>query len=129
MGCIGKPSLLANDLYNACIEVQDYVRSRVRSGILCRDILQAGETASRQYDFSSFARFVVHSVGMVPHEQPIFSLSSPRTLEAGMVLSIETDFLHPEVGHVKIEDSVAVTEAGCEGLGDFGRGWQIIAAS
>ena len=26
-----------------------------------------------------------------------------------------------QVGHVKIEDAVAVTEDGCEGLGDLGR--------
>ena len=45
-----------------------------------------------------------------------------------MVLSIETEFIHPEVGHVKIEDAVAVTENGCEGLGDLGREWRVIPA-
>jgi Xaa-Pro aminopeptidase len=43
-----------------------------------------------------------------------------------MVLSIETEFLHPEVGHVKIEDAVAVTADGCEGLGDLGRDWFVV---
>jgi Xaa-Pro aminopeptidase len=42
-----------------------------------------------------------------------------------MVLSIETEFIHPEVGHVKIEDAVAVTEMGCERLGDLRREWQV----
>lgn len=42
------------------------------------------------------------------------------------MLSIETDFLYPGVGHVKIEDAVLVTEEGCEGLGDAGREFQII---
>jgi hypothetical protein len=41
---------------------------------------------------------------------------------------IETDFIHPEIGHVKIEDAVAVTESGCEGLGDRGRDWHVIPA-
>jgi Xaa-Pro dipeptidase len=129
MGCIGEPSALAKDLHQACIEVQNHVRDRIRPGVPCRDILAEGEAASRRYSFSSYARFVVHSIGMVPYEQPEFSSASARALETGMVLSIETDFLHPEVGHVKIEDAVAVTEDGCEGLGDLGREWQIISGS
>jgi Xaa-Pro aminopeptidase len=69
---------------------------------------------------------VAHGIGMVSHEQPTLSVHDARPLEAGMILSIETDFIHPEVGHVKIEDAVAVTENGCEGLGDLGRDWHII---
>ncbi len=49
-----------------------------------------------------------------------------RPLEAGMVLSIETDFEHPDVGRVKIEDTVVVTPSGPEGLGDLGRTWTIV---
>lgn len=126
MGCVGEPSALAKELHRACIEVLDTVRSVVQSGVACRDILETGETASRLYRFSSCARFVVHSIGMVPYEQPTFSHETTRTLEKGMVLSIESDFLHPQVGHVKIEDAVVVTETGCEGLGDLGREWQIV---
>jgi Xaa-Pro aminopeptidase len=62
---------------------------------------------------------------MVSHEQPDLSAPGSRPLEAGMILSIETDFIHPEVGHVKIEDAVAVTESGCDGLGDPGRDWHV----
>jgi Xaa-Pro aminopeptidase len=127
MGCLGEPPALAKELHQACIEVQDHVRSIVRPGVVCREVLKAGEVASQRYRFSSYARFVVHSIGMVPYEQPTFSPQTTRTLEKGMVLSIETDFLHPQVGHVKIEDAVAVTEGGCEGLGDLGREWQVIA--
>ena len=38
-----------------------------------------------------------------------------------MMISIETDIRHPEVGYVKLEDTVVVTDKGCEGLGDEGR--------
>ncbi|TFG82059.1 MAG: aminopeptidase P family protein, partial [Spirochaetales bacterium] len=126
MGCAGKPSPLARDLHAACLEVQDLVRSRIKPGLACGELLELGRAASRRYKFSEFARFVVHGIGMVPYEQPLFSESSPQPLEAGMVLSIETDFIHPLAGHVKIEDAVAVTASGCEGLGDLGRDWTII---
>jgi Xaa-Pro aminopeptidase len=42
------------------------------------------------------------------------------------VLSVETDFIVPGTGHVKIEDAVIVGGTGCEGLGDTGRDWQIV---
>jgi Xaa-Pro dipeptidase len=126
MGCLGEPSRLARELHAACIEVQGRVRQRVRAGLPCRELLAEGERAVREHRFSSYGRFVAHGIGMVSHEQPQISPTNARPLEAGMVLSIETDFIHPEVGHVKIEDAVAVTERGCEGLGDLGRDWHVV---
>lgn len=80
----------------------------------------------QEHRFAPYGRFVVHGIGMVSHEQPNISSTNERPLEAGMVLSIETELTHPEVGHVKIEDAVAVTENGCEGLGDLGRDWHVV---
>ncbi len=128
MGCLGQPPALARDLHSACLEVQNRVREQVRAGLLCRELLIEGERAVRQHPFAGYGRFVAHGIGMVSHEQPEITPTNARPLEAGMVLSIETEFIHPEVGHVKIEDAVAVTGNGCEGLGDLGREWQIVPA-
>jgi len=75
--------------------------------------------------------FVAHGMGLIAHEAPrlhgkparFLTLTSTRKrpLETGMVLSIETSVKHPEVGFVKLEDTVAVTDSGWEsiwGLGD-----------
>lgn len=126
MGCLGEPSPLARDLHAACLAIQGAARGRVRAGTPCREVLRAGEDALRASPFAAHGRFVVHGIGMVSHEQPRITLTTERPLEAGMVLSVETDFIHPEVGHVKIEDAVAVTERGCEGLGDAGREWHVV---
>jgi len=126
MGCLGEPSNLAVDLHSACIEVQGRVRQKVRPSVPCRELLMEGERAVREHRFAPYGKFVAHGIGMVSHEQPHISAANARPLEAGMVLSIETDFIHPEVGHVKIEDAVAVTENGCDGLGDLGRDWHIV---
>ena len=126
MGCLGEPSPLARDLHRACIEVQGRVRQKVRPSVPCRDLLIEGERAVREHRFAPYGKFVAHGIGMVSHEQPDISPANARPLEAGMVLSIETEFIHPEVGHVKIEDAVAVMENGCEGLGDLGRNWHVV---
>ncbi|MBI2322642.1 MAG: aminopeptidase P family protein [Chloroflexi bacterium] len=117
MGSLGEPSALARNLYDACIAVQDQVRAVVRAGLPCADLLRAGEAALQQTRFAH---------GMVSHEHPMIARDNRRPLEEGHVLSIETEFIHPEVGFVKIEDAVAVTESGGEGLGDRGREWQIV---
>jgi len=40
-----------------------------------------------------------------------------------MVLSVETDLKNEEVGFVKLEDTVVVTESGFEAYGDDARDW------
>ena len=47
-------------------------------------------------------------------------------LAAGMVLSVETHIADPEVGFVKLEDTVIVTDDGPEAVGDHERGWNVI---
>ena len=76
--------------------------------------------------------FVAHGMGMISHEAPRLSDHAPQRyrghdadlpLQAGMVVSIETTLAHPRRGFIKLEDTVAVTEAGCVSYGDGGRGW------
>jgi Xaa-Pro aminopeptidase len=44
-------------------------------------------------------------------------------MQAGMVISVETTMPHPRRGFIKLEDTVAVTESGCEIFGEGARGW------
>jgi Xaa-Pro aminopeptidase len=71
-------------------------------------------------------------MGLVSHEAPRLLDDGPipypashrsTPLESGMVLSIETTWQHPRLGFIKLEDTVAVTDEGCEAYGDVGRGW------
>ena len=71
-------------------------------------------------------------MGLISHEAPRLSSKAPipypaydadLPLAVGMVISIETTILHPRRGFIKLEDTVAVTEDGCEAFGDYGRGW------
>ena len=125
MGCRGEPSTLARDLHAECLQLQNEIRRFIRPGTPYQELAAEGEKALRQLPHGNVGRFVAHGIGMVSHEQPMISASSARPLEAGMVLSVETEFLEPSVGHIKIEDVVAVTPDGYEGMGDLGREWQI----
>ncbi len=64
--------------------------------------------------------------GLLPPARfPYPDKHAKRPLETGMVLSIETHVKHPDVGFVKLEDTVAVTDLGWEAFGDWGRGWNV----
>ena len=127
MGCMGKPSTLADDMLNEILAIQERARKLVKPGVPCAEVYLEGERAFKASRFAAGGgAFEAHGLGIVSHEPPLIRPTNPKSLEAGMVLSIETDFEHPEVGRVKIEDTVVVTPNGPEGLGDLGRTWTLV---
>ena len=69
--------------------------------------------------------FSAHGMGIVSHEAPwLMPNAFPRyvahhrdkPLEAGMVISIETELHHTERGFIKLEDTVAITRDRLRGL-------------
>jgi Xaa-Pro aminopeptidase len=125
-GCLGQPSSLLVDLHAACLAAQGSVRPLLRPGTPVNEVHRVGTDFVARGPFAEHAHFTAHGVGMVSHEQPVIGAETCRPLESGMVLSVETDILYPGVGHVKIEDSIAITPDGYEALGDTGRELQII---
>lgn len=128
MGALGEPPALGRELTEECRAVQDAVRAQVRAGMTYGEVNARAADALQSSAHAGIGRIVAHGIGMVSHEQPMINVPSQahRTLEVGHVLSVETEFLHPAIGHVKIEDTLAVTPNGIEGLGDLGRDLQII---
>lgn len=126
MGCMGKPSALADDILSDILRIQERARALVKPGVPCAEVYLEGDRAFKESKFApGGGRFEAHGLGIVSHEPPVIRATNTKPLETGMVLSIETDFEHPDVGRVKIEDTVVVTPNGPEGLGDLGRNWTI----
>lgn len=123
MGSVGEVPAEARAMYEACIAASDRLRGQLAAGVPCGDVLRLGEALVRSSRWGEHGGFTAHGMGMVSHEPPQLGASPTRPLEAGMVLSLETEFRRADIGHVKFEDSVAITASGCEGLGDAGREW------
>jgi Xaa-Pro aminopeptidase len=132
MAIFGHPDAELDDLLGEVDAIQQAARRPIRHGALGGDIYAAAGELTRASPHGNSLEFVAHGMGLISHEAPRLTDSGPvpysaydadLPLRKGMVLSIETTILHPRRGFIKLEDTVAVTDKGCEGFGDRGRGW------
>lgn len=132
MAYAGKPDQELVDLLGQVELVQQAARKNLHAGTIGLEIFENANAALAQCSAGNKMFFSAHGMGIVSHEAPwLMSDAFPRytahhrekPLEDGMVISIETELHHTERGFIKLEDTVAITAAGCEGFGDHGRGW------
>ncbi len=137
MAVMGKPTPLMKDLLDEILAVQAAARKAVKAGTMGKEIYEKALAEQAKCAHKNEMIFLAHGMGMIQHEAPHLTSSGAvpypgthesRPLEAGMVISIETDTKNPEVGFVKIEDTVVVTEDGWEAYGDEGRDWTVVDA-
>jgi len=64
----------------------------------------------------AFLHSTGHGVGLDIHEEPRVSGRSTATLVAGHVVTVEPGVYLPELGGVRIEDTLLVTDDGCDRL-------------
>ncbi|MGE0499341.1 MAG: M24 family metallopeptidase [Rhizobiaceae bacterium] len=134
MGVMGKPDSELVDLIAEIEAVQQQAFSKCAPGVLGGDMIAHAERALKSSPSAAFTDFFAHGMGLVSHEAPFLMTNHPvayegvdavKPLEPGMVISVETTMLHPTRGFIKLEDTVAITTAGHELLGDRGRDWNV----
>jgi Xaa-Pro aminopeptidase len=135
MGILGEPDAELVDLLGSIDGIQQAARRPIRAGAMGGEIYAHTHELLRASPHRAYIEFVAHGMGLVSHEAPRLTSSGPvpygahdeaRPLESDMVISIETTMAHPKRGFIKLEDTVAVTDHGCEAFGDQGRGWNRI---
>jgi Xaa-Pro aminopeptidase len=126
--CVGEPSETVSEWYDLTREAKTAALETLAAGIsgsevhdaVC-DVYEAAGLPTLRADESTETGFIHstgHGVGLDIHEFPRLS-EDDTELEAGHVVTVEPGLYDPEVGGVRSEDLVVVTENGHENLTDY----------
>jgi len=114
---VGEPTDKMLEIYNIVAEAQKQAFSVIKPGITGGDIDRAHRTVFEQAGVEQYSlRGLGHGVGLEIHEQPRVVIGSQEIIQPGMIFTVEPGLYLPEIGGVRIEDIVLVTENGCEVL-------------
>ncbi len=112
---IGRTSERQREVFDAVEQAQASGVAAVRAGVEEREIdrICREELAERGLG-EAFIHGTGHGIGLEIHENPILSTRASGILRSGYVVTVEPGAYLPELGGIRIEDSVVVTDSGCE---------------
>lgn len=115
---VGEPSPKQRKIYEIVLEAQVRGVRACRPGMTGQELDEVCRSYIREKGYAdAFGHGTGHGVGLAIHEEPRVSIRGSDTiLKPGMVVTIEPGIYLPGWGGVRIEDSVLVTESGCERL-------------
>lgn len=105
-------------LFQDVKEVQEELIDMIKEGVAIADVKQKelDMFEEKGYDNEKNVLYYSHSIGVVAHEQPTITHESEEEFREGMVVTIEPGLHIEDLGGVRIEDTVLVTENGAERL-------------
>ena len=113
-----KPEL--ERIYHIVEQAQATAAAAVKAGASCRELdgIARNMIADAGYG-KCFGHSLGHSLGLDVHESPSLSTYSQDYLAAGMFITVEPGIYVENLGGVRIEDTLLVTENGSENITDF----------
>jgi Xaa-Pro aminopeptidase len=113
----GKPDTRMRAMYEAVLESQLAAISAVRPGVAAQQVDRVARKVLESRGLGKeFVHSTGHGLGLEIHEAPRLGKNDKTRLEAGMAITIEPGAYIEGVGGVRIEDTVVVTNTGCEVL-------------
>ena len=108
--------------YKAVLEAQVAAIDAVKPGAKSASIDKAARRVLESYGLErEFIHSTGHGLGLEIHEPPRLGKKDKTVLEAGMAITIEPGIYMEGWGGIRIEDTVLVTEHGCEILTPTGK--------
>jgi Xaa-Pro aminopeptidase len=112
---VGAPNAKVKRMYRAVLEAQLAAIDAVRPGVTAVSVDRAARRVLAGFGLDHcFIHSTGHGLGLEIHEPPRLGKRDPHRLCPGMAITIEPGAYIEGFGGVRIEDTVAVTESGCE---------------
>ncbi len=115
MAYAGSPSGRVREMYRAVLEAQFAALDAVHAGVPAEKVDAAARSVLKKFKLDRyFVHSTGHGLGLEIHEPPRIGKKDKTPLQAGMAITIEPGVYLPGVGGIRIEDTVVVTETGCD---------------
>jgi len=112
---VGHASARQEEVYRLVREAHDRALHALRAGVSCGEIDRiAREFLEEAGMGANFSHGTGHGVGLDIHEAPRLAVGREEILRAGMVVTVEPGVYLSGLWGVRIEDTVLVTDEGCE---------------
>jgi Xaa-Pro aminopeptidase len=112
-------------MYDAVLAAQEKALGMLKPGVAANDVHQAvcDEFEERGYFTDAekgegYIHSTGHGVGLEVHEAPSIGLRE-IPLQPGNIITIEPGLYYPQIGGIRLEDLVLITEHGYENLNTF----------
>ncbi len=114
---LGRASTEQKKIYETVLAAQEAALAMIGAGVVCKDADAAARDVITAAGYGScFGHALGHGTGLLIHEQPVLSPRSETVLAAGMMVTVEPGIYVENLGGVRIEDLVVITDKGCENL-------------
>ncbi len=108
--------------YEAVLSANVQGRATAKPGATGQDVDRAARNIIANAGLDQyFIHRTGHGLGMETHEEPDMKEGSLLALEPGMLFTVEPGVYIPDLGGIRIEDDVVITETGAESLTTLSR--------
>jgi Xaa-Pro aminopeptidase len=119
---MGTPGAKVKRTYRAVLEAQLAAIDAVRPGVSAARVDGAARIVLKAHGLDrAFVHSTGHGLGLEIHEPPRIGRRDKTKLQAGMAITIEPGVYLEGFGGIRIEDTVVVTEKGCDVLTPTGK--------
>ncbi|MFG0252433.1 MAG: M24 family metallopeptidase [Phycisphaerales bacterium JB038] len=117
---VGPFSRQMREIYEIVLESQLAGIAAIKPGASGKEVDDASRKVIVDAGYGKyFGHGLGHGIGLDVHEAPSLSWRSSDVLEPGMVVTVEPGIYLPDIGGVRIEDDVLVTERGHKVLSNY----------
>jgi Xaa-Pro aminopeptidase len=114
---MGKPTAKQKEIYQIVLEANKKAIAGVQPGKTGKEVDAIARNYIKEHGYGEyFGHSTGHGLGMEVHEKPLVSTRGEEALVPGMVITIEPGIYIPDLGGVRIEDDLIVTESGYENI-------------
>lgn len=124
---VGEPDDMQRFRYDAILEGELAQLAMARPGVLASEVFTVAVDEVERRGLAPYRRHHCgHGIGLEVYEAPIIAPAGDQPLEAGMVFCFETPFYELGWGGMMVEDTLVITDDGCELLSVSDRSLRVV---